>query len=254
MTTMWQIEGQARQLAPTESITVPRPTGNPLTGQWPTVLNLCDSLNPPRAWLAAAGYYVELRSGEDLGYGWQAPVIGTDGQGRPAAVLLPVPVPAPPPDTRDPAAVRDSVQSQIEDEAVVRFGLAVEPRYRASAEQARWSALYSEAVTFNQTGALGPYLTAEVGGMPADQRAARIAGIRARGDVWVSYSAGVVNGRADLETRLSTAYAPWAAALAVIVDPEGPPPADALRLAVLGDLDALSADVPNAGEWPAALP
>jgi hypothetical protein len=249
MTTLWQIAAQARQLAPTESITVPRPTGNPLTGQWPTVLQLCDSLNPSRAWLAAAGYYSEQRSGTDLGYGWQAPVVGTDAQGRPAAVLLPVPVPAPPPDTRDPAEVRASVQSQIEDEAVARFAAAVEPRYRSSAEQARWSALFSEAVTFGQTGALGPYLTAEVGGMPADQRAARIAAIRARGDAWVPYSAGVVNARSALEGGLAGAYAPWEAAMAALLDPDAVP-ADSVRLAVLADLDALSALVPTDAQWP----
>ena len=271
-TEMWDLSvpDAPRQLATGESIIVPRPTGSPLSGQWGTMLTLLDTLDPSRQWLADAGYYVGCYQGADAGVGWLAPVIGVDPQGRPAALILPAPLPAPDPIDQASVEAREAaLVLAIENEAVRRFGYVVEPRYRASAEQAGWAALHAEAVTHAQTGQMGPWLVAETEGMSPTERAERIAFIRARGDAYIAYRAGVVRSRTALERAVAAAMEPltvdFAAALdqwaidaqaAAAIDPEADPPPqpDVTPYAMLADqaLALVEPMVAADASWPVA--
>jgi hypothetical protein len=98
---LWRMTGPSpARLGAADLIQLPSLTrGEPWQdyGPWPELLS-----RHGRAALAAAGYYLEHRSGADLGAGYTAPVVGLDADGLPAAVRAPI---APPVDERTPEEI-----------------------------------------------------------------------------------------------------------------------------------------------------
>lgn len=86
--TLWRMSGQPAALGAAELIELPSLTrGEPWKdyGPWPELL-----ARHGRAALAAAGYYLEHRTGPDLGSGFGPPVVGLDADGQPAACRAPL--------------------------------------------------------------------------------------------------------------------------------------------------------------------